>query len=253
MATTDKQARVLADFGEFVLANHEEITRRWVTVVDRSPEVAASEDLTYRQLLDHLPALCKELALTLKQPITDALRAQTSRDASAHGLKRWEQGYRLDELIRELFLIRQNFLETWPDLFANQDDSFDSDLKNSACRVAERFFDDVIIDSTIQFVEEQTEALRQIQAELVTLKHSAAAEAKSDLLRHVSHTLREPLTAIVLAAEALKIERTLSADGRDNVRIISRNAEAQGHNVAELLLAAELFAQGRAKSTKLTP
>src|SRR3954468_22309494 len=95
-----------AEFGDFILANRDEITRQWVTVVDRSPEVAASEDLTYRQLLDHLPELCRELATTLKKPGEQSVRDRTARDASAHGRKRWQQGYRLEELIRELCLIR---------------------------------------------------------------------------------------------------------------------------------------------------
>src|SRR5438270_10993566 len=85
--------RAVASFGEFVLANQEEITRRWVTVVDRSPEVPASEPLTYQQVLDHLPALCTELGMVLKQPNASGVRKQAARDAGIHGQKRWQQGY----------------------------------------------------------------------------------------------------------------------------------------------------------------
>ncbi|MFL6515648.1 MAG: RsbRD N-terminal domain-containing protein [Chthoniobacterales bacterium] len=231
----------LAKFGAFILANQDEITRRWVTAVDRSPEVAASEDLTYRQILDHLPAICAELAFTLKQPGAPEIRQRIAQDASAHGRKRWQQGYRLDELIREICLIRRNFLDNWLDEFAAKNNSFDTANRNMARRIVERFFDDVIIDSTVQFVDDQKEEVRRIQSELSSVKGAAASDAKSYLLRHVSHTLREPLGAILLAAEALVTEKTLGVDAKDNVRIIIRNAELEAHNIEELVLAAELF------------
>jgi len=82
---------------------------------------------------------------------------------------------------------------------------------------------------------------------LVNARNLATSNAKSDLLRHVSHTLREPLAAIVLAAQALGAEKPLGLEARDNIRIILRNAEIQAHNVEELMLAAELFAKGGEK------
>src|SRR6201995_5953460 len=141
---------LLADFGHFLLANEAEITRRWVTAVDRSPDIAASEDLTYRQLLDHLPQMCHELADTLKKPEHEA---ESETAARAHGRKRWQQGYKLQELIREVCLLRRNFIDTWPDAFAATQPLFDGAAQRSARRVVGRFFDDVIIDSTVQFVE----------------------------------------------------------------------------------------------------
>ena len=247
IATSTETISELARLGEFILTNQEEITRRWVTAVDRSPEVPASEDLTYRQLLDHLPAICAELAFTLKQPGAPEIRHRIAQDASAHGRKRWQQGYRLDELIREICLIRRNFLDTWLDEFAAANSSFDNETRDRAGRIVHRFFDEVIIDSTVQFVDDQKEEVRRIQSELSTIKGAAASEAKSHLLRHVSHTLREPLGAILLAAEALVTEKTLSVDARDNVRIIIRNAEIEAHNIEELVLAADLFSKAGAK------
>jgi hypothetical protein len=228
---------LLAEFGDFLIANQEEITRRWVTAVDRSPDIAASEDLTYRQLLDHLPQLCQELAETLKK---QGQGTDVEPAARAHGRKRWQQGYKLQELIREMCLLRRNFLDTWPDAFSVANRMFDAIAQRSARRIAGRFFDDVIIDSTVQFVEEQTDVLQRIQSELENERRTAA-EAKSQILRHVGHTLREPLGAIMFAAEALLSEERLTAGGANMVRIILRNAKIETVNVEELLLGAELF------------
>ncbi len=240
--------RGLSEFGQFLLTNQDEITRRWVTLVDRSPEVPSSEDLSYRQLLDHLPSLCIELASILKQPDAQNIRDLAARDGGEHGRKRWQQGYQLEELIREICLIRRNFLDVWPDAFAAKNERFDGETREVAWQLADRFFDDLIIDSTVQFVDEQSEAVRKIEGELAREKR-LGADAKSDLLRHVSHTLREPLTAIVFAADALIHEKTLTVEGKENVRIILRNAKVEADKVEELLLASELFFHGRSKST----
>jgi signal transduction histidine kinase len=233
---------LLAAFGDFLLANQEEITRRWVTAVDRSPDIAASEDLTYRQLLDHLPQMCQELAETLKKSEHETNSEPAAR---AHGRKRWEQGYRLQELIREVCLLRRNFIDTWPDAFATANPLFDVRAQQASRRLVGRFFDDVIIDSTVQFVEEQTDVLRSTQSALETEKR-AAADAKSHVLRHVGHSLREPLGAIVFAAEALLSEKQLTAEGLNMVRIVLRNAKLETENVEELLLGAELFLKAKA-------
>jgi hypothetical protein len=227
----------MAEFGDFLLANQEEITRRWVTAVDRSPDIATSEDLTYRQLLDHLPQMCRELAETLKKSEHET---DSEPAARAHGRKRWQQGYRLQELIREVCLLRRNFIHTWPDAFATANPLFDANAQQGARRLVGRFFDDVIIDSTVQFVEEQTDVLRCAQSALEAEKR-AAADAKSQILRHVGHTLREPLGAIMFASEALLSEAGLTGEGANMVRIILRNAKIETINVEELLLGAELF------------
>jgi len=230
---------VVARFGQFVLDNQERIIRHWLTVVDRSPEVPASEDLTYRQLLDHLPELCLELGALLKRPDAPAIRDQAARDGSAHGRKRWQQGYNLAQLIREVCLIRDDVLDVWLDVFMRDNVSLASESKTGIRKLVIRFFDDLIIESTVQFASEQM-AEMQVMHEALLEAETAAHSAKTEVLRHVSHSLREPLGAINFAAEALTGEEALSSDGQSNVRIILRNLKVEAQNVNELLTAAEL-------------
>src|SRR5215212_6533618 len=124
-----------AQFGQFVLDNWQRITRHWVTMGDRSPEVPASDDLTYRQLVDHLPELCHELGSILKRPDVPAIRDQATRDAGAHGRKRWQQGYNLAQLIREVCLIRNDVLDVWVDVFKRENDALDPDSHRLLCKI----------------------------------------------------------------------------------------------------------------------
>src|SRR5712675_1608348 len=76
-------------------------------------------------------------------------RERRGRMPGAHGWKRWRQGYELEELIREICLIRRTFIETWLKAFAATNVRFDVDAQNAARRVVECFFDNVIIEATV--------------------------------------------------------------------------------------------------------
>jgi hypothetical protein len=149
-----------------VLAKREQILQSWIAAVDQHPNISTSHNLTYTQLLDHLPELCTELAALLKQPNAQEIKREARQDARAHGWKRWRQGYKLEELIREICLIRRNFIDTWLKAFAAVDERFDFDAQNAARRVVESFFDNVIIEATVQFVEERQEAVHQLHVGL---------------------------------------------------------------------------------------
>jgi signal transduction histidine kinase len=233
-----------ARFGQFVTENWQRIVRHWVTIVDRSAEVPASDDLTYRQLVDHLPEICHELGAVLKQPEVPDIRDQAAQDAAAHGRRRWHQGYDLAQLIRELSLIRNDVLNVWLDVFARDNGVFDGETKRLLVRMVQRFFDDIVIESAMQLASEQIAEMQRINTALVEAQ-AAADSAKSKVLRHVSHTLREPLAAISFAAEALTTEPEMSGEARNNVQVIVRNIKLQAQNVNELLAAAELTLRSR--------
>lgn len=248
MAETSDTPQVLrgaAQFGQFVLENRERIIRHWLTTVDRSPEIPASADLAYRQLLDHLPELCQELGSLLQRPDVPAIRNQATRDAGLHGRKRWQQGYNLAELIREVCLIRNDVLDVWLEVFAHEHATFDRQAIGVVRRTVVRFFDDLVVDSAVQFASEQIEEVRRVE-EVLSSAESSVGSAKSEILRHITHDLREPLAAIYFAAQTLLTEKRLTAEGREAGEIILRNAGITAHNVDQLLVASRLalFAKG---------
>jgi signal transduction histidine kinase len=244
----------VAQFGQFILENWQRITRHWVTTVDRSPEVPASDDLTYRQLVDHLPELCHELGSILKRPDVPAIRDQATRDAGAHGRKRWQQGYNLAQLIREICLIRNDVIDVWLEVFERECNPFDREARGLICKMVQRFFDDLIIESTVQFASEQIAEAQTIHAALLEAE-TAADSAKAEVLRHVSHTLREPLAAMNFAAAALNAEKNLSPEARHSLHVILRNIKVQAQNVNELLVAAQmtLSPNDKAEMSSLPP
>jgi hypothetical protein len=139
-----------------VLAHREQILQFWIAAVDQHPNISTSDNLTYTQLLDHLPELCTELAALLKQPNAQAIKREARQDARAHGWKRWRQGYQLEELIREICLIRRNFIDTWLKAFAAAAVRFNVDAQNAARRVVEFFL-------TTSSLKQPSNSLRNIK------------------------------------------------------------------------------------------
>ena len=187
-------------------------------------------------MLDHLPELCTELAALLKQPDAKEIKREAKQDARAHGWKRWRQGYKLDELIREICLIRQNFTDTWLKAFAAVDKRFDLDAQNAARRVVESFFDNVIIEATVQFVEERQEAVRQLSA---AVKPSETGNA--EFVQRITHLLREPLGPLLLGLEVLLREESLSPRGVEMIEVLQRGVQKEAQAIEELLRSTAFF------------
>jgi signal transduction histidine kinase len=227
-----------------VLAQREQILRSWIAAVDQHPNISASDNLTYTQLLDHLAELCTELAALLKQPNAHDIKREARQDARAHGWKRWRQGYKLEELIREICLIRRNFNETWLKAFAVTNVCFDVDAQSAARRVVEWFFDNVIIEATVQFVEEHQLALRQLNAQL-KLKGTANPE----FVQRITHVLREPLGPLLLGLEVLLREETLSPRGVEMIGVLQRGVKKEAEAIDELLRSTKLLQKDASKKS----
>jgi len=217
---SDSWTPVLADLGAFFRARRDDITRLWIAAVDRSAEITSSNDLTYRQLLDHLPHICDELADLLQKAPGDAPASPVAPDAATHGQKRWEQGYRLDEVIREVCLLRRNIFDRWVPEFAENNPGFTGEPERAAARVIHDFFDEVIVDSTVQFVLENSDHAKRI---------------KHQFLSRMGHDLRTPLSPILLATAALKEDEELSASGTEMVDMIIRNTQLEAELIDSLL------------------
>lgn len=219
-----------------MLSRREQILKSWIAAVDQHPSISTSDNLTYTQLLDHLPELCTELAALLKQPDAKEIKREARQDARAHGWKRWRQGYKLEELIREICLIRRNFNDIWLKAFAAVDKRFHLDAQNAARRVVEGFFDNVIIEATVQFVEENQEAVRQLNARL---KPSETGNA--EFVQRITHLLREPLGPLLLGLEVLLREESLSPRGVEMIEVLHRNVQKEAQAIEQLLRSTELF------------
>ena len=74
----------------------------WQRAVKRDPDLNQGDSLPRSELFDHIPALLSAFEHSLRQTAAPVQPAIAQAPAAAHGLQRWQQGYELREVTREL-------------------------------------------------------------------------------------------------------------------------------------------------------
>lgn len=142
---------------EFLLERREEIIRAWVERVEADPAIH-SESLSRRQLRDHLPQLFDDMAEALRAYGSQPSRDRFSRDADKHGVQRWEQGYQMPELLREVMHLRAVFIYHLR-VFEESHAEFGSAAQLFAHSTVHGFLDELGIDGAEQFLRLEKSAL----------------------------------------------------------------------------------------------
>ncbi len=161
------QRIALAGFAQYLASQRATIIERWLLVVRRDTQIETADRLPHHELVDHLPRLLQELCDFLRARDADILTGEARRDAICHGELRWQGGYQIDELLRELEAFRQlvmssafRYREVHPD--------FKGSLEASAHALIHQFFAETTVASTRQFMYEQQNAARSCVDELAT-------------------------------------------------------------------------------------
>ncbi|MGA9995375.1 MAG: RsbRD N-terminal domain-containing protein [Pyrinomonadaceae bacterium] len=93
----------------FLQRHTDEIVRIWTEKVTADERVRSDARLSYAQLKDHVPHIVHELGYALASlSVEDAAWMVKGKE---HGRQRWQQGYKLKEVMRELMLLRETILE----------------------------------------------------------------------------------------------------------------------------------------------
>lgn len=95
----------LADFSKHLASRREAILEAWRTLSLGDPVLTTGLTLTRDQFRDHIPQVLEALQHKLRNLASGSKTAQANeeirREEEKHGLQRWQQGFRLEELMRE--------------------------------------------------------------------------------------------------------------------------------------------------------
>jgi signal transduction histidine kinase len=172
-------------------------------------QIPSADRLTMTALRDHFPEMLTEIIASLRQPIDEKGSSEARKAGREHGKGRWRNGYRLDEVLRELARVREIILTYVRNCPA---DSGSEAGRVEAMSKVRFFFDTIVATSARQFTHEQDaevilrsrqleNAYEQVQAATDELRD--VAESRLRLMRAVSHELRNALQSLGFAAQAL--------------------------------------------------
>jgi signal transduction histidine kinase len=218
---TDAAQFSMALVADHLAAQRDTIAQRWLRAVKADADIEATDQLTHAQLLDHLPSVFRDLCQFLRWRDATALAGEAREDAQEHGQHRWEQGYQLDALLRELDVLRRIVLSE----VGVASRKVDAVAEEAARTLVEEFFSFVTRTSVKQFVEEQhardtdyqqrlEEANAQLRIGNGRLTDLAASRALlPSAVAEELHLIARPLlreTAIENAALPMRVQRHLA-------------------------------------------
>lgn len=207
------KTEVISRLAELIRLKKENLLKRWRDQVRKLPSAA---HLDIPTLNDHIPTLLDELALALEQPTEETI-AETLQEGTPpeHGIQRFEDGFDIREVVAEYNILRGCV----HDLAQENELS----LEGRPFHTLNRVLDEAIGLAVETHAEQQALAVKQ---------------RRQEYLAFVAHDLRNPLTAISLAASVLEMtlqEQTGTAESAQMIKTLHRNVGQLEALVAKVL------------------
>jgi signal transduction histidine kinase len=218
----------LSGLADHLQARRDGILKAWRNMIKKDPTLTSSDSLPRADIYDHIPALLSVFEERLRLGPTGSLPASPIGHvvAAAHGLQRWQQGYDLREVTRELGKLNEivvNELDSFP--------AFDTDALRDARRLWASLCGTGIEESIGQYFKlQQQEAVGHVKdLESALAETKQLEQQRADLWRQAAHDLRGNLGVVANATVGLT-QGNLGEPIRDSfVRILMRNVTSLHH------------------------
>jgi signal transduction histidine kinase len=208
---TDTPAGPLPGFASFLRRERDRLTEQWMKAVFGDVDLIEADKLTYEQLADHLPEILDGLCVALDAEDLERVEPAIERDARKHGMVRWRQGYRIEELVRELDLFDQTLSDALEE-FADTEKTFTRRHQKRARRLIAETLSMVTLTSIREVVSERDRKIDEYTGKLERANHelmlkqrlvSELHESRMQITRSVVHDLRNFLNAFSVALQLI--------------------------------------------------
>jgi signal transduction histidine kinase len=231
---------------EHLRVHRSDILEAWRHAIKRDPKLTTGDSLPRGQLFDHIPALLTTFERELRRPSRDAAASASGAaqaSAAAHGLQRWQQGYDLREVTRELGKLNECVVAEL-DAYTTAN----PDVSHASIAFARRIWAALcstgIEESVGQYFQlQQQEAAGQVEdLESALAEIRELEQQRGDLWRQAAHDLRGNLGVVANATVGLTHGGLREATRDDFVRILMRNVTTLHHLLDDVTSLARLQA-----------
>jgi signal transduction histidine kinase len=243
MEKVDVERLALADY---MSSRRAAILDAWRNVIKRDPALSTGDSLPRVQLFDHIPAILSTFERGLRQAHADeaaSAKEAAQEPAAAHGLQRWQQGYDLREVTRELGKLNECVVAEL-DAYTAAHPQISHAVVAAARRVWAALCSAGIEESVGQYFQlQQQEAaghVRDLESALCDIQE--LEKQRADLWHQAAHDLRGNLGVVANATVGLA-QGSLHEGTRDDfVRILMRNVTTLHHLLDDVTSLARLEA-----------
>jgi signal transduction histidine kinase len=243
MTKVDVERLALADY---MASRRAAILEAWRNAIKRDPALNTGNSLPRVQLFDHIPAMLSTFDRELRRAHADgaaSAREAAQAPAAAHGLQRWQQGYDLREVTRELGKLNECVIAEL-DGYTAANPQISHAVVAAARRVWAALCSAGIEESVGQYFElQQQEAVGQVRDLESALSDIQELEKqRADLWRQAAHDLRGNLGVVANATVGLAHGSLHEGTRDDFVRILMRNVTTLHHLLDDVTSLARLQA-----------
>lgn len=200
------------------------ILKAWRAAVTADETLTSGDSLPHSQLNDHIPAVLEGFEEHLRSESSDAERLG---DAASHGLHRWQQGFGLAEVVRELGRLNECVVAELESLAAVPP-AKSAEVMARARMVWAQIYSVAVGASTAQYFKlqqiEATAYTRSLEQGLQTLQRME--QQRAQLWQEAAHDLRGNLGVVSNATAGLGARHADPAVQESFLRLLGKNVQA---------------------------
>ena len=237
----------LAALSELLAARREVILLAWHKASRADPQQTTGRSLTTGQFLDHIPQILDafELKLRSRPGGVDAHAADVDKkeEVVKHGLHRWQQGYRLKELINECGHLQFCLFDELGSIAAAHPELEDETFVE-AHRQLLQLTNDTISESAAQYERmQQAEAAGRVGDLMSALANVNEIERRrATLLHQAVHDLNSDVLGVSMAATRISQTDMVENERVESASYLQRAVQGLSSMLGELMDLARLEA-----------
>ena len=237
----------LAALSDLLAAGKEAILTAWRKLDGANPEQKTGRSLTLGQFMDHIPAILANYGHKLRcrrdGAAARAAEVEEEEDGVKHGLHRWQQGYRLKELISECGNFQICVFEELANIFASHPDLEHATLLE-AHRQLLHLINDIISESAAQYERmQQAEASGRVRDLMSALADVDEIERRRAMLIHQAvHDLSSDVLGVKMAVTWISQTGMAETERVKSAAFLDRAVQGLGSVLGELMDLARLEA-----------
>ncbi len=238
----------LAALASHLQSRRQAILDHWRQKVRQDHRLPSGDALPVRQLYDHLPAMLMKLEEELRGTAASATTVPPARElALAHGQERWQQGFGLREVVRELGTLNECVVAEM-DRYASDEHDISPGISPEALSEARRTWASMVgvaIEESLEryFDLQKLEAASHLdELELALESLRRMEQQRIDLWRQAAHDLRGNLSVVANATAGLAHADTPEPVQGEFLRMLMRNVTSLHHLLDDVTSLARLEA-----------
>ena len=217
----------------------------WRAAADADTQLTTSNSLPRSQFIDHIPYVLDVLERRLQAWPEDPerLASEQKKEATSHGLQRWQQGYRLREVTREWGHLQLALLDELEN-YATTRKKHAPEAMPIARRILMESCASSISDSVSEYFElEKVEADGHVRDLARTLNDERKLQRyRSELWRQAAHDLRGHVGTVMNATTGLSSTAAPEAIREKFLSLLQRSTSSLHRMLGEVMDLARLQA-----------